>query len=88
MTRLPQVLVSVPVADPARLGAAAGVWAAVSKVEQELGDGGRVMVRPSGTESCVRVMVEAPTEEVARAAAGRLAAAVRAAMPAEPGDTG
>jgi phosphoglucosamine mutase len=85
MTRLPQVLVSVPVADPARLGAAARIWAEVSRVEEELGSGGRVLLRPSGTESCVRVMVEAPSEEVARRAAEQLAGAVRREMvPAGP----
>jgi phosphoglucosamine mutase len=48
-------------------------------VEAELGDHGRVLVRPSGTEPLVRVMVEAPTEASAQSAADRLAAAVRAA---------
>jgi phosphoglucosamine mutase len=77
MTRLPQVLESVPVPDPARLGAAAGIWAEVSQAEAELGALGRVLLRPSGTESCVRVMVEAPTEDDARRTVDRLAAAVR-----------
>jgi phosphoglucosamine mutase len=78
MTRLPQVLVNVPVAariaDPARRFAGE-----IAAVEAELGDHGRVLVRPSGTEPLVRVMVEAATEDAARASADRLAAAVRAA---------
>ncbi|MGH9083289.1 MAG: phosphoglucosamine mutase, partial [Acidimicrobiales bacterium] len=70
--RLPQVLVNVTVEDPHRLAGAGGVWAAVADVEAELGDGGRVLLRPSGTEPLVRVMVEAPTEDQAAEAARRL----------------
>jgi phosphoglucosamine mutase len=77
MTRLPQVLESVPVPDPSRLGAAARVWEEVGQVEEALEGRGRVLLRPSGTESRVRVMVEAPTETEARDAVERLAAAVR-----------
>jgi phosphoglucosamine mutase len=77
MTRLPQVLESIPVPDPSRLGAAAGVWEEVGRVEQALEGRGRVLLRPSGTESRVRVMVEAPTEHEAREAVERLAVAVR-----------
>src|SRR5207249_11696395 len=65
MPRLPQVLVSVEVADRDRLEGAAAVWEAVSRAEMELGERGRVLVRPSGTEPLIRVMVEAPTEEEA-----------------------
>jgi phosphoglucosamine mutase len=75
MARLPQVLLNVPVADQAAaLAAAAG---AVAEAEAELGDEGRVLVRPSGTEPLVRVMVEATSEKTARAVAERIAAAVR-----------
>ena len=74
--RVPQVLVNVAVPQPGRLADAAGVWAAVAEVEAELGESGRVLLRPSGTEPVVRVMVEAPTADVAAAAAGRLSRAV------------
>jgi phosphoglucosamine mutase len=77
MTRLPQVLVSIPVPDPSRLGAAARVWEEVGRVEEALDDRGRVLLRASGTESHVRVMVEAPTEQEAAEAVERLAAVVR-----------
>ncbi|HEV2360796.1 MAG TPA: phosphoglucosamine mutase [Acidimicrobiales bacterium] len=77
MTRLPQVLESIPVPDPARLGSASGVWEEVGKIEASLAGKGRVLLRPSGTESRVRVMVEAPSESEARAAVDRLTAVVR-----------
>ncbi len=77
MTRLPQVLVNVPVDDPMP-DAAARLHVEIARIEAELGDRGRVLVRPSGTEPLVRVMVEAPTEVAARAAANRLAQAARA----------
>ena len=51
---------------------------AVNAVEEELGDSGRVLLRPSGTEQLVRVMVEAPTQEQADEVAGRLAGVVAA----------
>jgi len=75
MTRLPQVLVGVRVArrDPRLVEALAPDIAAV---EAELGSRGRVLVRASGTEPVVRVMVEAPDESVARQAADRLVDAV------------
>ncbi len=77
MTRFPQVLANVPVAAKGRLAANAAVADAVSSEEEALGASGRVLVRESGTEPLVRVMVEASTEESARAAADRLAAVVR-----------
>jgi phosphoglucosamine mutase len=76
MGRLPQVLVNVRVADRHALDGATAVWQAVAAEEARLGDGGRVLVRPSGTEALVRVMVEAETEQEARATADRLAALV------------
>lgn len=76
MSRLPQVLVNVPVADKAAVAASASVGEEIAKVEAELGGTGRVLLRPSGTEQLVRVMVEAPTQDAAEAAARRLAAAV------------
>ena len=77
MRRLPQVLVNVRGVDRDRLDAAAELWEAVKREEAELGDAGRVLVRASGTEPMVRVMVEADTEERAGAVAGRLADVVR-----------
>jgi phosphoglucosamine mutase len=74
MTRLPQVLLNVPVAD--KQAALAAAREAVEIAEQELGDDGRVLVRPSGTEPLVRVMVEATDEDTARATAERIAAAI------------
>jgi len=80
MQRFPQVLRNVPVAHKERLEDAAEVWDAVRAAESELGASGRVLVRPSGTEALVRVMVEAESEEDAsrhaRAIADRVAAAL------------
>jgi phosphoglucosamine mutase len=78
VTRLPQVLRSVRVADRAGLDAD-GFESEVRAAERELGGEGRVLVRPSGTEPVVRVMVEAPTHEQAEAVADRLAAAAERA---------
>jgi phosphoglucosamine mutase len=80
MDRLPQVLRNVELGTGGRLEEADGVWAEVRSVEASLGDHGRVLLRQSGTERVVRVMVEAPTEEAAAGAADRLAKAVRAAL--------
>jgi phosphoglucosamine mutase len=80
MGRLPQVLVNVRVADRHALEGSTAVWRAVADEEARLGDRGRVLVRPSGTEALVRVMVEAETEEEARATADRLAALVAAEL--------
>ena len=76
MVRLPQVLRNVAVTDPRGLAGAGAVWDEVHRVEARLGDRGRVLLRPSGTEPLVRVMVEAGTVAEAEAAAGRLADAV------------
>ena len=67
--RLPQALVNVPVTDRLAVAASDEVAQAVNAVEAELGDSGRVLLRPSGTEQLVRVMVEAPTQEQADAVA-------------------
>jgi phosphoglucosamine mutase len=80
--RLPQVLINVIVGDRAKGAAAPEVLDAVKGVEAELGGTGRVLLRPSGTEPLVRVMVEAATGEIAREAAERIAAVVRTASPA------
>jgi phosphoglucosamine mutase len=76
MRRLPQVLVNVRVADRDGLTSSAAVTSAVAAAEAALGDRGRVLVRASGTEPLVRVMVEAETEEGARVVAERLAEVV------------
>jgi phosphoglucosamine mutase len=76
LRRLPQVLLNVPVSDRARVAASDAVRTAVAGAESELGELGRVLLRPSGTEQLVRVMVEAPTEEIAGAVAQRLAGVV------------
>ncbi|HVH22877.1 MAG TPA: phosphoglucosamine mutase [Pseudonocardia sp.] len=79
VTTLPQVLRNVQVLDKAAVADSVVVREAVEAAEQELGEKGRVLLRPSGTEQLVRVMVEAPTAEQAEATAERLADIVAAA---------
>jgi phosphoglucosamine mutase len=74
--RLPQVLINVPVTDRIAVVESDEVAEAVNAVEDELGDTGRVLLRPSGTEQLVRVMVEAPTQDQADEVAARLAKVV------------
>jgi phosphoglucosamine mutase len=78
MHTLPQVLINVEVADKATAVAAPPVRAAVRQTEDELGDTGRILLRPSGTEQMIRVMVEADDECIARRLATRVAESVRA----------
>jgi phosphoglucosamine mutase len=78
MRSLPQVLINVQVADKATAAAAPSVRSAVDEAEAELGDTGRILLRPSGTEPMIRVMVEAPDEDVAQRVAARVAEAVSA----------
>jgi len=85
VTRFPQVLLNVRVGDRAGLDGADAFWAEVRAVEAELGDAGRVLVRPSGTEPVVRVMVEAATDEQATELADRLATALAGALGAGNG---
>jgi phosphoglucosamine mutase len=80
--KLPQVLINVKVKDREAGANAPTVQAAVALAEDELGETGRVLLRPSGTEPLVRVMVEAETEDQARTVAERVAAEVQAASPA------
>jgi phosphoglucosamine mutase len=80
--KLPQVLINVKVGNRDAGAAAPTVQAAVALAENELGETGRVLLRPSGTEPLVRVMVEAATEEQARTVAERIADEVRSASPA------
>ncbi|MDQ3887364.1 MAG: phosphoglucosamine mutase [Actinomycetota bacterium] len=76
VSRLPQVLVNVRVADRAAAVRAPAVAEVVAAAEAELGERGRVLLRPSGTEQLVRVMVEAPAQDVAEALGQRIAAVV------------
>ncbi|MFZ3499770.1 phosphoglucosamine mutase [Streptomyces sp. 5.8] len=80
MTRLPQVLVNVPDVDKSRVTTSGELAAAVAEAERELGTTGRVLLRSSGTEPLVRVMVEAADIEQARSVAGRLADVVKSAL--------
>ncbi len=77
VTQLPQVLVNVPGVDKARADEDAVLAAAIAEEEAALGETGRVLLRPSGTEPLVRVMVEAGTYDEAHAVAARLAEVVR-----------
>jgi phosphoglucosamine mutase len=76
VTKLPQVLVNVRDVDRTRLDEASAVAEAVAAATEELGDSGRVLLRPSGTEPLVRVMVEASDADEARRIADELAATV------------
>src|SRR5262252_3821775 len=78
MTRYPQVLISVPGVDKGRVTTSERLAAAIAAAEAELGDSGRVLVRPSGTEPAVRVMVEAAEATQAERLAGNLVDAIRA----------
>lgn len=80
ITEYPQVLQNVEVGRQIDLTEVGELWEAVSEVEEELGEEGRVLVRPSGTEPVVRIMVEAPTEDDARRYADHLATVTRASL--------
>jgi phosphoglucosamine mutase len=77
MEKLPQTLVNVAVADREAIADAAVVWDAVERENEALAGRGRVLLRPSGTEPLVRVMVEAPSAGEAEAVCGRLVGLVR-----------
>ena len=77
MTRYPQVLINVPGVDKSLVASSGKLTAAVTAAEVELGASGRVLVRPSGTEHAVRVMVEARDAGQAHRVAERVADAVR-----------
>lgn len=79
MQTLPQVLINVTVADKATAATAPSVQTAVGQAAAELGDTGRILLRPSGTEPMIRVMVEAPEKDIAQRLATRVAEAVSAA---------
>lgn len=80
MTRLPQVLINVKDVDKAQVGTHQQLQDAVASAETRLGAEGRVLLRPSGTEPVVRVMVEAPTADVAHHESQRLAEVVKASL--------
>ena len=77
MTRLPQVMINVPNVNKVRAGLDPVLNSAVTAASRELGDTGRVLLRPSGTEPLVRVMVEAASHEQAQQVAERLVAVVQ-----------
>jgi phosphoglucosamine mutase len=76
MVAYPQVLTNVAVENKDGLDGAKSLWDHVRRVEEELQGDGRVLIRPSGTEPLVRVMVEAPSQERADFYAGELASTV------------
>ena len=76
MQSVPQVLINVEVADKLAVAESPAVRIAVAQAEAELGDTGRILLRPSGTEQIVRVMVEASDEDTARQLANRVAQSV------------
>ena len=77
MTVYPQVLINVRVKDKAAAQADPAVQEAVQAVSDELGDTGRILVRESGTEPLIRVMVEAPSQEQCRLLAERVVEVIR-----------
>lgn len=83
MVEYPQVLVNVRVDRSVDVGSIDDLWNEVAAVEEELGEDGRVLVRPSGTEPLVRIMVEAPSQTLANGYADRLAAVTEAATSKE-----
>ncbi len=78
MTVLPQTLINVPVSDKSKIMSDENVKAAITNATETLGESGRVLLRPSGTEELFRVMVEAADSDTARKIAGQLAAVVAA----------
>ncbi len=80
MQRFPQELINVPVTDKHAVTDNAAVAKAIEVGNSELGDSGRILVRPSGTEPLVRVMVEAPTHEQAHGVAAKIAQVIEAEL--------
>jgi phosphoglucosamine mutase len=80
MMKYPQHMINVPVSEKVDLDASPAVQKAVERVEQRLAGKGRVLLRPSGTEPVVRVMVEGEDEQTVRAEADHLASAVAKAV--------
>lgn len=77
MCKRPQILINVPVADTRKFSTMTALFDAADRYQKELGDAGRILLRPSGTESCIRVMVEANDEKEAKTIAEALSAIVR-----------
>ncbi len=77
MKRFPQELINVKVSDKHAVGSNEAVAATIEREEQTLGESGRILVRPSGTEPLVRVMVEAPTHDEAFAVANTIATVIK-----------
>ena len=75
----PQVLLNIPVADKEKVLTSTGLKGATKSAESNLGNNGRILIRASGTEQLIRVMVEADTESKANAIAKKLADAVESA---------
>ncbi len=80
MRRYPQVMENVPVSDKGRLATSAAITSAIHSAEADLGDGGRVLVRASGTEPLVRVMAEAADEIIAQRVVDELAKLIKAEL--------
>ncbi|MFD2610818.1 phosphoglucosamine mutase [Paenibacillus gansuensis] len=80
MQKFPQVLLNVRVQDKSKLNGNAAVEGVIREVEEELGENGRVLVRPSGTESLIRVMAEGPDKDTVEAYVNRIAEVVKAEL--------
>lgn len=80
MQRFPQELINVKVTDKHAVTGNQAVASAIAQAEGELGVDGRILVRPSGTEPLVRVMVEAPTHEAAHAVAQQVAQVIESEL--------
>jgi phosphoglucosamine mutase len=80
MSQFPQVLLNVKVREPVDPNGDAAVRSAVDRVEAELGERGRVVLRASGTEPVIRIMVEGEDRQLVNALAGRLADSVRSSF--------
>jgi phosphoglucosamine mutase len=80
MKRFPQVLINVPNVAKEELSQSQVITEAVSKAESTLGENGRVLLRASGTEPLIRVMVEASSDNLAQEIAASLAAVVKAEL--------
>jgi phosphoglucosamine mutase len=80
MKRFPQIMVNVKIAERIEIGSNAAIAAAVSETESKLDGRGRVVLRPSGTEPVIRVMVEGDDEDMVKRLAHALADSVRQAV--------
>ena len=80
MKRFPQVLINVPNVAKERLDSSQPISDAVAQADSTLGDSGRVLLRASGTEPLIRVMVEASSDNLAQEIAASLAAVVKAEL--------